>query len=40
MSMCMCFLFRDETKQEELWKVTFEMIGNYLTEDEIVGMKR
>lgn len=30
---------RDEGKQEEMWKLTFEMIGKYLTEEELAGMK-
>lgn len=30
---------RDKEKQEFMWKTTFEMVGKYLTEDEIAGMK-
>ena len=39
---CTCifsFFDRDEGKQEEMWKLTFEMIGKYLTEEELAGMK-
>ena len=33
------FYFRDKRKQEALWQKTFEIVGKYLTEEEIAGMK-